>query len=236
MRSTPTCTGLAAEAHPTAVSSVRSEEEGVVHLPRRMLRREVERGEVVEVVLDVGPFGDRETHLREDGDHLVHRAEGGVERAGPRRGGGGRVRSRALGGELGVERGGFQGFASARGDGGLDGVAQAVDLRPSFAALVRAHGRRATSAGRRWSPACRAPRHAHGLERGEVGGGGDARESMSAARVGVGRTIRMTLKHESPVPRRQAQCRGVDIWDPRIREAVLRRTRRSQNGGRRRAA
>ena len=45
--------------------------EGVLLLPRRMLGRDVERGEIVEIVLDVGPFGDGEAHLAEDRDELV---------------------------------------------------------------------------------------------------------------------------------------------------------------------
>ena len=40
--------------------------EGVVVLPRRMLGRDVERGEIVEVGLDVGALGDREAHIGED--------------------------------------------------------------------------------------------------------------------------------------------------------------------------
>ena len=34
--------------------------------------REVQRGEVVEVGLDVGPFRHREAHVGEDGGELVH--------------------------------------------------------------------------------------------------------------------------------------------------------------------
>ena len=48
-------------------------EEGVVHLARGVARREVERGKVVEVVLDVRTFGDGETHVGEDrGEFLEH--------------------------------------------------------------------------------------------------------------------------------------------------------------------
>ncbi len=49
-----------------------------MHLPRRVLGREIQRGEVVEVVLDVRPLGEGEAHLGEDGDHLVHRLQGRV--------------------------------------------------------------------------------------------------------------------------------------------------------------
>ena len=40
-------------------------------LPRRMLGRDVERGEIVEVGLDVGTLGDREAHIGEDLGDLV---------------------------------------------------------------------------------------------------------------------------------------------------------------------
>ena len=40
-------------------------------LPRRMLGRNVERGEIVEVFLDMRPLGDHEAHLAKDRDDLV---------------------------------------------------------------------------------------------------------------------------------------------------------------------
>src|SRR4029450_11648847 len=56
-----------------------SQIERVVVLPRRMLGRDVERGEIVEIGLDVWPLGDRESHIGEDlGDlvgHLAHRMD-----------------------------------------------------------------------------------------------------------------------------------------------------------------
>ena len=45
--------------------------EGVLHVARRMMRREVERGEVVEVVLDILGHRDFEAHRLEDGEHLL---------------------------------------------------------------------------------------------------------------------------------------------------------------------
>ena len=45
--------------------------ERVVVLPRRMLGRDVERGEIVEVGLDVRPFGDPEAHVGEYFGDLV---------------------------------------------------------------------------------------------------------------------------------------------------------------------
>ena len=51
--------------------------EGVVLLPRGVLGRDVELGEVEVVGLDVGPLGDGEAHVGEDLGHLVeHLADG----------------------------------------------------------------------------------------------------------------------------------------------------------------
>ena len=44
---------------------------GVVLLARGMLGRDVERGEVVEIVFDMRPFGDDKAHLAKDRDDLV---------------------------------------------------------------------------------------------------------------------------------------------------------------------
>ena len=53
--------------------------EGVVHLAGRMLGRDVQRREVVEIILDVRPLGDGEAHLAEDRDaflgHLADRVQ-----------------------------------------------------------------------------------------------------------------------------------------------------------------
>ena len=67
-----TCTGeVWVRSSMREPSACRRQEERVVHLPRRMFRRDVERGEIVEVVLDVRAFGHGEAHLAEDRDHLV---------------------------------------------------------------------------------------------------------------------------------------------------------------------
>ena len=67
-----TCTGeVWVRSTSGAPSGLLRQIEGVVHLARRMVRRDVEGGEIVEVVLDVRPFGDGEAHLAEDGDDLV---------------------------------------------------------------------------------------------------------------------------------------------------------------------
>ena len=72
--------GVGPEQHALA-RLVGAEVEGVVHLPRRVLRRDVERREVVEVVLDVGPFDDPEAHVGEDRDQLVQHLADGVNGA-----------------------------------------------------------------------------------------------------------------------------------------------------------
>ena len=79
--------GVGPEQHALA-RLVGTEIEGVVHLPRRVLGRDVERREIVEVVLDVGPFDDPEAHVGEDRDQLVqHLADGmnGADRLRARR-------------------------------------------------------------------------------------------------------------------------------------------------------
>ena len=47
------------------------EEEGVVHLARRVSFREIQRGEIVVVRLDIRSFGDREAEIAEDRRDLV---------------------------------------------------------------------------------------------------------------------------------------------------------------------
>ena len=62
--------GVGAQHQPRAVGALRQIER-VVLLARRMLGRDVERGEIVEIVLDMRALGDGETHLAEDRDDLV---------------------------------------------------------------------------------------------------------------------------------------------------------------------
>ena len=45
----------------------------IVHLPRRMLGWNIERREIVKIVLDVGAFGDGKPHLAKYGDAFLHR-------------------------------------------------------------------------------------------------------------------------------------------------------------------
>ena len=62
--------GMGAQHQARAVRAWRQIER-VVLLARGMVRRDVERGEIVEIVLDMRPLGDDETHLAEDRDDLV---------------------------------------------------------------------------------------------------------------------------------------------------------------------
>ena len=52
-----------------------------MHLARRVAGREVERGEVVEVVLDVRTFGDGEAHVGEDRCEFLEHLHHGMQRA-----------------------------------------------------------------------------------------------------------------------------------------------------------
>ena len=62
--------GMRAQHHARRVAFL-GQIEGVVHLPGRMLGRDVEGLEIVEVVLNVRAFGDRKAHLPKDSDHFV---------------------------------------------------------------------------------------------------------------------------------------------------------------------
>ena len=78
-----TCTGLVCVRSTlrSPSSSLRVEEERVVRFARRMVRREVERGEVVEVGLDVRTFFDGEAHLAEDVREFFHHLRHRMDRA-----------------------------------------------------------------------------------------------------------------------------------------------------------
>ena len=53
----------------------------ILHVARRVVRREVQRFVVVVVGLDLRAFGNGEAHLPQDGEHLVHRHRDGMEPA-----------------------------------------------------------------------------------------------------------------------------------------------------------
>ncbi|MNQ71462.1 hypothetical protein D3C85_861300 [compost metagenome] len=149
---------------------IRLQEEGVVHFPRRVLRREVQGGEVMEVVLDVRALGHSEAHLGEDGDHLIHDLHGRVHPAlAARTAGQGQVD--ALGQQAGVQLGGLQ-RGLPGGQGGGDAVAQTVDDRPLLAAFVGAERAHPLQQGRD-GPCLAEGGDAHLLDRSDAGGRSD---------------------------------------------------------------
>ena len=126
--------GVGAQQHLGAIVFFR-QVEAVVHLPRRVVGRNVERGEIVEVVFDVGAFGDGEALGGEDGDDFVHHLADRMDSA--QRLGAHRQRHvDPLGGELGFQIAGGDGCLS-RIDGGGDGVFGEVDRLAARLALFR---------------------------------------------------------------------------------------------------
>ena len=72
--------GMGAE-HQTVVVARARKVKGIVFLPRRMVRRDVERREVMPIVLDVRAFGDAELHFPQDRHHLVDGLADGMNAA-----------------------------------------------------------------------------------------------------------------------------------------------------------
>jgi len=143
------------------------QEEGVVHLPRRVLGREVQGCEVVEVGLDVRPLGDPEPHVGEDGDQLVHDLHGRVH-APPAAGRGGQGQVHAAGGELRLELRRLQ-LGLAGLDAGGQPVAHLVDLGAEDLAFLQAH--RAQGAGQQGDvPRLAQDGDARLVQGGQVGG------------------------------------------------------------------
>jgi hypothetical protein len=160
--------GVGAQQH-ALTRLLRVEEEGVVHLAGRVLLGEVQGREVVEVVLDVRALGHGEAHLGEDGDHLVHGLHGRMDAAATAmRGGQGQVQR--LAGQARVEGGGFQrGLLVVQRR--LHAIAQDVDRRAALLALVGAHGPQRLEQARDRAGLAQGG-DAHGVEGGEIAGGG----------------------------------------------------------------
>ena len=57
------------------------EEDRVLHIARRMIRRKIQRLEIVVVRFDLGTGANGIAHRLEDRDDLVHRADDGMLRA-----------------------------------------------------------------------------------------------------------------------------------------------------------
>ena len=81
------CTGDVWCAQNLAVTVfVRLHEERVVHLPGRVAFRKVQRGEIVVVGFDLRTFGNRKSHISEDGGNFVRHLADRMNAAGLGRG------------------------------------------------------------------------------------------------------------------------------------------------------
>ena len=164
---------------------LRIEEEGVVHLARRMPFGEIQPGEIVVVGLDVGALGHRESHVGEDGGEFVPHLAERMDAAGLRR----RIAQRqrdveGLGGEPGVEGRGLQNLAAGR-ERLVHRVLGAVDRRALGLALVRRHLAEGGQQCRDRALLAKR-RHPHGFQRGFVGGGRDVGKDLGLERVEIG--------------------------------------------------
>ena len=102
-----------------------------------MVLGHVERGEIIPLGLDLGPFGDREAEVGENLGELVHHLADRVDRAADAF----RRRQRqvdSFGREFALELGGFQ-RGLALGDRGGDLLAQRVDFGRFGRARLRVH-------------------------------------------------------------------------------------------------
>jgi len=115
-----------------------AEIEGRLHLPRRMIGRDVQLGEIVVVILDVRTLGDGEAKIGEDRGDLVEHLRNRMNatlRFGP-----GRQRDvDRLVAEARIQSR-IAEFDFACGDGVRDFIAQAVEQRTIDLAFVRLHG------------------------------------------------------------------------------------------------
>ncbi len=72
--------GVGPEQHRPPVRIRPIQIETVVHRPRRMILGKIERGEIVPIVLDLGPGGDRKAEIGENLGELVHHLADRVQR------------------------------------------------------------------------------------------------------------------------------------------------------------
>ena len=131
-------TGMGAQ-HLALAIRIGLEEKRIVHFTRRMAEREIQRGEIIKIGLDIRPLGHRKAHIGEDGgqfvDHLRDRMDP------PARGQTFGQRQRHIG-PLGLQPCIQRRIAQCRAPGGQGGghaVTQAVDQRTLLLALVRRH-------------------------------------------------------------------------------------------------
>ena len=167
--------------------------ESIVHRPRRVRLGNVERGEIMPVVLDFGTFGDREPQIGEDFGKFVHHLADRVNRT-PWGFARGQRQVELLGREALVELLILKrGLASTDRSG--NPLAPRVDRRTFGGALLGGHAaQRLQLRGDLARLAER--RHAQRLERGKVGGGGDAVDQVHAR--GLSRGVRKDAIFVSP--------------------------------------
>ncbi len=134
--------GRGMRAQQAAVAEV----ERVVHRARRMVRREIQRFEIVIVVFDLGTFGDIVAEPREDLGHAVERARDRMQPAALGATAGQRDVD-ALGREALIKRDLLE-RRLARGDRVGDRFLGAIDVGRRAPCARRAAVCRATSAGR----------------------------------------------------------------------------------------
>ena len=169
-----------------------------MHLPGGVLRRDVQGSEVVKIVLDIGTFGDRETHLAEDGDaflgNLADRVQPAVAHRARRQGDVDR-----LGGKPGFEGGAVEALL-ARLDCRGDTVLDAVERLPGGLARRRIESAKALHLFRDRALAAER-RHANGFERGQIGRARHLGEQGCFERVDVGHRNVLIPAGQRPVRR-----------------------------------
>ena len=194
---------MGAQQHPRAVLPL-AEIERVVHLARRMLRRNIERAEIMEIVLDVRAVRDRETHVGEyGGEFLDHLADGmnaphvlgalpdGLGDVGP------------FGFEARLEGRLVEDCLAGR-YGVADPVLESVQRRAHDLALIRAHG---AKPAHQVADAALFPqrRDADRLQRLFVGRAGDAGEQFPFKMFEAGHDLPSRALPPSPA---RKSCRG----------------------------
>ncbi len=175
--------GVRAQQHPVPVLILAVEIEGVVHRARRMGFGNVEGGEIVPVVLDLRPGGDRKTEIGENLRQFVHHLADRMDRpAVARRRGERQVEAFAR--QLPIERGVFErrlAFGQRRGNR----LAQLVDRAAFALALFGRHRAERLEQGR--DAALLAERgHAYRLDRCDVVGRRDIGDQVRLQGCDIG--------------------------------------------------
>ena len=165
-----------AQQQPRAVR-LRIEEERVVHRPRRMVFRKIQLGEIVIVGLDVGTFGDGESHIGENRGELVDDLRDRMDAADLERRFAHRQRDVDA---LAIEPLGQRHIlecVAACAERGVDAILEPVDERTLRLAFIRRQ--RAERFQERGDRAVLAERrHPHGFQRSFVAGGRDRGEGV----------------------------------------------------------